>query len=266
MLFRSVAATNLDDGVISPGGIGYDINCGIRLLKTDYHFKEISNKIEQLSKEIYKTVPSGVGKGGKFKFDDKELDKVLEKGCIWAKEKGYANGDDLKFIESNGSLSSAESSAVSKYAKDRGRDQLGTLGSGNHFIEIDIIQNILDKEAAEVYGLFEGQIVIQIHTGSRGLGHQVASDYIKTMISAVKKYGIVIPDKELSCVPISSPEGKSYFAAMSASANYAWANRQLITYEVREAMESVFGKYNSKLNILYDVAHNIAKKIGRAHV
>ncbi|MFH1052231.1 MAG: RtcB family protein [bacterium] len=254
-----VAATNLNDGVISPGGIGYDINCGIRILKTKFSIDDIKGKINFLSKEIYNEVPSGVGKGGKVKLSFSDLDKVLNNGCKWALKEGYATDNDLQFTESNGSLASADSVAVSDYAKKRGFDQLGTMGAGNHFIEIDEVSEIFDEETARAFGLRKGQIVIQIHTGSRGLGHQVATDFIKKMNVKVRDFGIELPDRELSCVPISSCEGEEYFTAMSAAANFAWVNRQLITWEVRQAWKNVFGSAGGNLDLLYDVAHNIAK-------
>lgn len=254
-----VAATDLSEGVISPGGIGYDINCGIRVLKSKFNVEAIKSKINLLSKEIYNTVPSGVGRGGNIKLGTREIDNVLKNGCKWAQKEGYAIDSDLTFTESHGSLATADASAVSETAKKRGFDQLGTMGAGNHFIELNVVQDIFDEEAARVFGLKEGQVVIQIHTGSRGLGHQVATDYIKTMISKVEQYGIKLPDRELSCVPISSDIGEEYFAAMSAAANFAWVNRQIITWEVRRAWKNVFGSDSGDLQLLYDVAHNIAK-------
>ncbi len=255
----AVAATDLSDGVISPGGIGYDINCGIRLLKSNLSIDDIKDKIDDLAKEIYRYVPSGVGRAGRLQLSNAEMEKVLNLGCKWAENNLYTDENDLKYIESGGCLDSADASAVSKNAIDRGRDQLGTMGGGNHFVEVNRVQKIYDDEAAHVYGLEENQIVIQIHTGSRGLGHQVATDYIKQMIALAPQYGITLPDRELSCVPISAPEGQTYFAAMSAAANFAWTNRQLITWEIRQAWKNVFGDSRGKLSILYDVAHNIAK-------
>ncbi|MBI5325734.1 MAG: RtcB family protein [Ignavibacteriae bacterium] len=255
----AVAATDLNDGVISPGGIGYDINCGIRLLKSNLIFDEIRDRIERLAGEIYKYVPSGVGKSGRVQLSNAEMEKVLNYGCKWAESNGYAEEGDLNYIESEGYLESADAKTVSRGAVDRGRDQLGTMGAGNHFVEVNVVKKIYDEEAAASFGLKENQFVIQIHTGSRGLGHQVATDYIKQMISLAPHYGINLPDRELSCVPISSPEGQQYFSAMSASANFAWTNRQLITWEIRDAWRNIFGKSSGKLEILYDVAHNIAK-------
>ncbi len=254
-----VAAIDYKDGVISPGGIGYDINCGVRLLKTEIDQKEIRSRLDELAKELNKYVPSGVGKGGGLKLNMKELEEVLNNGVKWALEQGFGEDKDPHYIESRGSLPGAEASAVSDRAKERGRSQLGTMGAGNHFVEVDRIQNILDEEAAAAFGLYPGQIVIQIHTGSRGLGHQVAADYIRQIIGASKSFGYDLPDRELSCAPLNSPLGQDYFAAMCASANYAWTNRQLITHEVREAWENIFGKSAGRPRILYDVAHNIAK-------
>ncbi|HPI21287.1 MAG TPA: RtcB family protein [Candidatus Kapabacteria bacterium] len=255
----AVAATDLSSGVISPGGIGYDINCGVRLLKSNFSLDEIKSKLESIASEIYSLVPSGVGKSGNTKLNDNELNKVLNYGCKYAETQGWAHSNDLDFIESNGSMTQAESDSVSKLAKDRGRNQLGTMGAGNHFVEINYIDKIFDEEAAKVFGLYKNQIVIQIHTGSRGLGHQVATDYLKQMVSSMKKYEIELPDRELAAAPIDSDDGRRYFAAMAASANYAWTNRQLITWEIREAWKNVFGKAGKQLDILYDVAHNIAK-------
>jgi tRNA-splicing ligase RtcB (3'-phosphate/5'-hydroxy nucleic acid ligase) len=253
-----VAATLYPDGVISPGGIGYDINCGVRLLRSQNSFQETSHLIGQLSKEIFKEVPCGVGKGGFLDLSNKELDKVMTKGAKWGVENGYGKEDDVNYIESNGCIPGADPSAVSDHAKKRGADQLGTMGAGNHFVEVDRVEKIFDEDAAQAYGLFKEQIVILIHTGSRGLGHQVATDYIKLMLGVMSRYNIQLPDRELACVPFSSSEGKNYFSAMASAANFAFANRQLITQEVRNAYKKVFGN-SGELNILYDVAHNIAK-------
>ncbi|TAL69304.1 MAG: RtcB family protein [Bacteroidetes bacterium] len=255
----AVAATDLSNGVISPGGIGYDINCGIRLLKSNLSYDDIKSRIDLVAKEINRYVPSGVGKAGRLQLSNADMEKVLNYGCKWAESMLYTEDNDLKFIESGGCLESADSSKVSRNAIDRGRDQLGTMGAGNHFVEVNRVQQIFDEEIARAYGLYENQIVIQIHTGSRGLGHQVATDYIKQMLAIAPQYGITLPDRELSCVPVSSPEGQSYFAAMSASANFAWTNRQLITWEIRQPWKNIFGESSGKLEILYDVAHNIAK-------
>ncbi|SCP97672.1 RtcB family protein [Anaerobium acetethylicum] len=253
-----VAATSWPSGAISPGGIGYDINCGVRLLKSDCRFSQIEQYIGKLGHEIYKSIPSGVGKGGDIRLSVKELDNVLQHGSKWAVKNGYGNERDLERTESSGCLENAYPNAVSEKAKKRGIDQLGTLGSGNHFLEIDVVDEIYDTECADAYGLFKGQAVVLIHTGSRGLGHQVATDYVKIMMSSMEKYGISVPDRELAYAPFDSPEGQRYYAAMAAAANFAWANRQIITHKIREAWESVLGR-DARLTLLYDVAHNIAK-------
>lgn len=254
-----VAATEYPDGVISPGGIGYDINCGVRLLKSQLKINDIAKNEDTLGHQLMRSVPSGVGRGGSLKLNNKDLDAVLKKGVRWMVEQGHGTQDDIDHIESNGSLKEADPEKVSALAKKRGSDQLGTMGAGNHFVEVDRVEEIFEEETARDFGIFKDQIVILIHTGSRGLGHQIATDYIKTMSSAMPRFGIHLPDKELACAPLSSPEGTDYFAAMSAGANFAWSNRQLITEEVRQAWESEFGTGGGQLKILYDVAHNIAK-------
>jgi len=252
-----VAAFDLDEGVISPGGIGYDINCGVRLLASGERFEDLRGRISELAREIYRQVPSGVGHGNQITFSSKQLDQVLRDGAPRMVEFGYAEPEDLGHIESGGVLDAADASKVSEHAKQRGRDQLGTMGAGNHFVEIDRIDTIYDRDAAGCMGLFEGQIVIQLHTGSRGLGHQIATDFIRVMNRAMPTYGITVPDRELCCVPFHSAEGQEYFSAMSAGANFAWSNRQLITWEIRQAWKAVIG--SSPLHVVYDVAHNIAK-------
>ncbi|MBR9998128.1 MAG: RtcB family protein [Cyclobacteriaceae bacterium] len=253
-----VAATKYPDGVISPGGIGYDINCGVRLLKSALDFKDIRNHLEDLSKQLYREVPSGMGKGGPLKLKNKEVEGVLRYGAAWAVENGYGHGEDLEFIESNGRLTDARIKTVSTRAKQRGHDQLGTIGSGNHFVEVDRVSEIFDKGVAEAYGIREGQVVILIHTGSRGLGHQNATDYIRLMITEMAGYDIILPDRELACVPFNSSIGQDYFTSMAACANYAWCNRQVITWEIRKVWQNIFGA-EEKLDLVYDVAHNIAK-------
>ncbi|NTU58954.1 MAG: RtcB family protein [Chlorobiaceae bacterium] len=252
-----VAAFDLDDGIISPGGIGYDINCGVRLLATRESFERIGEKIPAIAREIYRRVPSGVGKGNLITFTLNRLDKVLHEGAPCMVEFGYGEKEDLDHIESGGVLEAASPAKVSQQAKQRGMDQLGTMGAGNHFVEIDRVAEIFDHEAAERMGLFKGQVVIQLHTGSRGLGHQIATDHIRIMNRAMPAYGITVPDRELGCAPFRSPEGQDYFSAMSAGANFAWANRQLITWEIRQAWTAVIG--HNPLRVVYDVAHNIAK-------
>lgn len=254
-----VAAMDLKEGVISPGGVGYDINCGMKLLKSSISEKDIKPYLERLATEIQKEVPSGLGRGRQTKLDIVSLDKILEGGAQRMIEQGYGEREDIENCESNGRISRADASFVSDKAKNRGRDQVGTLGSGNHFLEIQIVDEIFDEKTAEVFGLFKGQVVIMIHTGSRGLGHQIATDYINLMMRVVDRYGIKLPDRELVACPINSPEGQRYFKAMSCGANYAWANRQMITHFVRKAWRGVLGNKLGSLKALYDVAHNIAK-------
>ncbi len=257
-----VAAMAIDeDGVVSPGGVGYDINCGVRVLRTDLTVDEVRPRIKELIDEIFRNVPSGLGSTGKLKVSLAELDKVLSEGVGWAVSKGYGWADDPDRIEERGSWTLADPSKVSNTAKRRGSEQLGTLGSGNHFLEVQVVDRIYDERIAKVYGLFEGQIVVMIHTGSRGLGHQVASDYLAIMERAMRKYGTIPPDRELASIPFNSPEAQNYVKAMAAAANFAWTNRQLITHWTRESFKRVFHKDPDQLGmrIVYDVAHNIAK-------
>ncbi len=253
-----VAAMAWPDGVISPGGIGYDINCGVRLLRSQVSLADIDQRLEVLSQRLYHAVPSGVGEGGELKLSSLDIDAVLRHGVAWMLRQGYATESDLRCIESNGALENANPDKVSEQAKKRGGDQLGTLGAGNHFVEIDVVEEVFDEKVAQAFGLWKNQIVVLIHTGSRGLGHQVATDYIKVMMGAMADYGITLPDRELACVPFSSQEGKDYFAAMSAAANFAWSNRQMITHLVRQAWAKELGQ-DSQLSLVYDVAHNMAK-------
>ena len=255
-----VAAISTFNGVISPGVCGYDINCGMKLLKSDYSEKEIKPYLDKLATEIQKEVPSGLGKGRQIKLSIGEINKILEGGAQRLVEQGYGEKEDFENCEAGGKLEWADASVVSDYAKNRGRDQVGTLGSGNHFLEIQKVQELFDEKVAEAFGLFKDQIVIMIHCGSRGLGHQVCTDYLRTMIPAMQRYGIKVPDREFACVPFNSPEGQRYFAAMASAANYAWANRQMIAHFVRKAWKSVLGEKASSLVALYDVAHNIIKK------
>lgn len=254
-----VAAMDMENGVISPGGVGYDINCGMRLLKSEYSEKEIEPHLEKLATEIQKEVPSGLGRGRQIKLDAASISRILEKGAQRVVEQGYGGKEDLENCESNGKLSQADASLVSDHAKNRGRDQVGTLGSGNHFVEIQKVAEVFDEKTAGSFGLFPEQVVIMIHTGSRGLGHQIATDYIRIMMRAMDKYSIRLPDRELAACPINSPEGQKYLSAMAAGANYAWANRQMITHFIRKAWKSVLREKASPLILLYDVAHNIAK-------
>ena len=258
-----VAATAIDeDGVISPGGVGYDINCGVRLLRTNLEADEVKPRLRELVNELFRNIPSGLGRGGKIRLSIQELDKVLDEGVMWAVQRGYGWSDDPEHIEERGSWSLADSSKVSIRAKRRGAPQLGTLGSGNHFLEIQVVDKIYDPERAKAYGIdHEGQVMVMIHTGSRGLGHQVASDYLMIMERAMRKYGVRVPDRELASVPYSTREAQDYLRAMAAAANYAWTNRQLATYWVRESFKRIFHQDPDKLGleIVYDVAHNIAK-------
>lgn len=253
-----VFATRVSDGIISPGAVGYDQNCGVRLIYSNNSFDEIKNKLDDLATEIQKTVPSGLGRGHLKKLNIEELDKILEGGAQEIIKQGFGEKEDFEHCEANGRLNWADTSEVSETAKNRGRDQVGTLGSGNHFLEIQKVEEIYDENTAKVFGLFKNQVVIMIHTGSRGLGHQIATDYIRLMIQTMPKYGIKLPDNELACAPFNSIDGQRFFKAMACGANFAWANRQMITYYIRESWKKVFGD-GSQLKLLYDVAHNIAK-------
>ena len=254
-----VAATRYPDGVISPGGIGYDINCGVRLLTSTLKIDDVKDKIEALSKEMYAQIPSGMGKGGHIILSEEQMSQVLTTGAEWAIDNGYGIHEDLTYIENKGKLMDADPSKVSEMAKKRGTDQLGTIGSGNHFVEVDYVDDIYDKDIAKAYGLENRQLVVLVHTGSRGLGHQVATDYIRVMMSAMAKYNIKLKDRELACVPFNSKEGQNYFKAMCAAANYAWCNREVISWETRKAWKTIFGEAKGNLKLLYDVAHNMAK-------
>lgn len=252
-----VAASALPDGVISPGGIGFDINCGVRLLGSRLERGDVRD-VEQLLHQLARGVPTGYGRGGRLELDERALDAILEGGApqlVRAHRLGLE--EDLARIEDGGRLEGARASAVSDRAKQRGRDQLGTLGGGNHFLEIQRVQAIFDPEAARAFGLRLDQITVLIHTGSRGLGHQVCADYVKRMDAALARYGIVLPDRQLACAPLSSPEGRDYFAAMCAAANFAFANREVLTHRVRQAFASA--TRDGRLDVVYDVAHNIAK-------
>ncbi|NLG48736.1 MAG: RtcB family protein [Chloroflexi bacterium] len=256
-----VAAMSLSDGVISPGGVGYDINCGVRLLRSSIEAEALRPYMDDLMTALYQNVPSGVGASRAGKLSAKELAEVLEQGANWAVRQGLGRQEDVEHTESQGRMEEADASAVSQRAKDRGADQVGTLGSGNHFLEVDVVTEVFDEEIANAYGLFPGQVCVWIHCGSRGLGHQVCTDAVRTMQQVAPKYNITLPDRELACAPFSSQEGQEYFRAMSAAANFAWANRQVITHQVREAFKQVLGSHFSDcdLHMVYDVCHNIAK-------
>jgi len=257
-----VAATRIEDGVVSPGGVGFDINCGVRLLQTNLTEEEVKPKIEQLIAELYTNIPSGLGSTGKIRVSEKELDQVLIKGSRWALERGYGEAEDIVVTEESGCMKGADPDKVSSKAKKRGIPQLGTLGSGNHFLEVEVVDEIYDRDAAMAIGIRDvGQVLVLIHTGSRGFGHEVCSDYVRLLGEAVRKYGISLPDRQLACAPVKSPEGQDYLAAMSCAANYAWTNRQCIAHWTRESFAKVFGKSWRELGLkqVYDVAHNIAK-------
>ncbi|MEX0939951.1 MAG: RtcB family protein [Candidatus Babeliales bacterium] len=254
-----VAAMAIEKGgVISPGGIGYDINCGVRLLVSSLTKDEIKPHIERLATDIFNTVPSGVGKGGKIDLSISELDKVLNTGARYMLEKGFGVERDLEFCEEHGSMQGAQANLVSERAKKRGSDQLGTLGSGNHFLEVQAIEEIYDKNIADIFGLQKGLVTIMIHCGSRGLGHQVCTDYVRAMLPRIKDLGIELPDKELICAPFNSEIAQDYFGAMQAAANFAWANRHMIGHWVREVWQNIFGA-DAPLNLVYDLSHNIGK-------
>lgn len=251
-----VYATAGEEAVISPGSVGYDINCGTRLLLTDLTFNEIKPYLEKLADELNHAIPSGVGSTGKLKLNKEAMDQVLKEGAQKLVEKGYGEKEDVERCESYGILKGADPSKISEKAKMRGHDQLGTLGSGNHFLEIQKVTEIFDEKIAKEFGLYLNQITLLIHTGSRGFGHQVCTDYVRIMNASLNKYKIKLPDRELACAPFKSPEGQSYFSAMACAANFAWANRQLITYLTRKVWQKIL---NRPIKVLYDVAHNIGK-------
>jgi tRNA-splicing ligase RtcB len=256
-----VAATKLPDGVISPGGIGYDINCGVRLLSTKIHSKEVQPYLRDLTASLYSNCPSGVGGKGSIRLNAKQLNAVLRLGSEWALKNSYAEQEDLDCTEEGGRLSGADPSTVSKRAMERGMPQLGTLGAGNHFIEIDLVEKIYHPDAANSMGLREGYLTLQIHCGSRGFGHQICSDYVRELQSAVQRYGIHLPDRELVCAPLDSSEGQRYLSAMSCAANYAFCNRQVLASHARHSFEQVLrGRVEDwGLYQVYDIAHNIGK-------
>ena len=256
-----VLATELPDGVISPGGVGYDINCGVRLLATHLEQAEITPYLDDLASALYANCPSGVGKGGSVKLQSGELDRVLEDGSRWALKRGFASESDLERTEESGCLQGAQAASVSPRARERGKGQIGTLGAGNHFIEVDIVDEVLDDTIAQRIGLSRGQVAVQVHCGSRGLGHQVCSDYVKRFQKSISRYGFRLPDRELVCAPLSSPEGQDYLSAMRAAANYAFANRQVLAHHIRRSFEQALaGRVsNHHLYQIYDIAHNMAK-------
>ncbi len=256
-----VAAFDLKDGIISPGGVGYDINCGVRLLRSNLTKQEVLPRIKDLVEVLYNEIPSGVGSKGKIRLGPDEERRLLTKGARWAVENGFGEAADMERIESGGMIEGADPSLISSKAYERGRAQQGTLGSGNHFLEIQYVDEIYDENAANSLGLFEGQMTVMIHTGSRGFGHQVCTDFLEVMERAVSKYRIELYDRELACAPFSSPEAQDYLGAMRCAANYAWANRQCIMHWTREAFMKTLNSSPGTLgmSLVYDVAHNIAK-------
>ncbi|MDN3514487.1 MAG: RtcB family protein [Candidatus Brocadia sp.] len=257
-----VAAFDMDEGVVSPGGVGYDINCGVRLLRTGLYRVELANKLESIVNTLFANIPSGVGSRRKdLKLSQQAAKNVLKDGAHWAVSQGYGTKEDLEHIEEKGCIQGASPELVSSRAIERGLAQLGTLGSGNHFVEVGYVSEVYHEEVARVLGLEKDGITVMVHTGSRGLGYQVCDDFLRVMINAFHKYNIELSDRQLCCAPISSPEGREYLAAMACAANYAFANRQMITHWIRESFERVLhiGPKESKISLVYDVCHNIAK-------
>ncbi len=257
-----VAAMRLDDGVVSPGAVGYDINCGVRLLATHLMDDEVRPALDALSERLFRNVPSGVGAHGRLRLTTAEMTEVLREGAAWAVRRGHGRSRDLAHIESEGTIPGAQPEQASRKALSRGLDQLGTLGSGNHFLEVQRVEEIHDAQTARVFGLHDvGQVTVLMHCGSRGLGHQVCDDYLGVCGRSLSRYGITLPDRQLACVPLASPEGQAYLGAMAAAANFAFANRQVITHWVRESFEQVLRRSAESmgLDIVYDVAHNMAK-------
>lgn len=257
-----VAAFDAEEGIVSPGGVGYDINCGVRLLRTDLSHSEVRPRAKLMTHALFSAIPTGVGshhRGHSFDFGDYQ--GICREGAAWAVSRGYGITEDLKFIEESGRLPQADPARISDRARERGQGQLGTLGSGNHFVEFGYVEEVYDEKTAQVFGLEKGLVTVIVHTGSRGFGHQVCTDHLETMLMAAKKYHIDLPDRQLCCAPIRSPEGQDYLAAMAAAANYAFANRQMVTHYVREAFEKIFENSFEQLGIrvVYDVCHNIAK-------
>jgi tRNA-splicing ligase RtcB len=257
-----VAATNFETGVISPGGVGYDINCGVRLIRTNLTEDEVRPKLRELVKDMYRSVPSGLGNVGALNLSNQQLDSVLSDGVKWALNNGYGRSSDLEYCEENGTMKHSDPARVSGEAKKRGAKSLGTLGSGNHFLEVERVNRVIDPNAAKTFGISEeGRVCVLMHTGSRGLGHQVCSDYLKIIDAGSANFKIDLPDRELACAPAGSREAENYRLAMGSALNYAWTNRQIITHRIRKAFERVFQRSESDLgmDLVYDVAHNICK-------
>ncbi|HLB25087.1 MAG TPA: RtcB family protein [Nitrospirota bacterium] len=256
-----VVATRMEDGVITPGGVGFDINCGVRVLRTNLSRADIKDKVRGLVEGMFASIPTGVGAKGELRLSMQDFNKMLVKGARWAVENGYGSAEDLDHIEARGTIEGADPDKISGKAYERGKGQLGTLGSGNHFAEIQFVERVFDQKAADALGLREGQVTVMIHTGSRGFGHQVCTDYLRVMEGSVRKYGFVLPDRQLACAPINSPEGRDYLAAMRAAANFGFTNRQMIMHWTRETFMRVLGLSPRDLgmSLIYDVAHNIVK-------
>jgi tRNA-splicing ligase RtcB len=257
-----VCATDPDEGgVISPGGVGYDINCGVRLVRSNLSYRDVKGRLRQLIEELFRSVPTGVGKSGRYRFETRELRRILAEGASYVIERGHGTPNDLEFMEAGGVLDGADPDAVSTRALERGEEQCGTLGSGNHFLEVQIVDHVFDETAAGVMGLEKDMVCVMIHSGSRGLGYQVCDDALAMLRKAPEKYGIELPDRQLACAPVNSREGQHYIGAMRAAANFAWCNRQLLMQQAREVFARVFGQswQELQMNLIYDVAHNIAK-------
>lgn len=259
-----VAAFDPREGIISPGGVGYDVNCGMRLIRTNLTLADVRPRLEPLMTELFRKVPAGVGSKGSVRLNRRDFDDVMRKGARWCVERKYGWTEDLERIEERGCIAAADPSRVSDRAVERGHSQLGTLGAGNHYLEVQVVSNdrIFDLQTASAFGITgHDQIVVMVHCGSRGFGHQVASDYLKAFEKAMRRYGITVKDQQLACAPFHSPEGQDYFSAMNCAANSAFANRQVITHHIREAFTAIFGSSAEELgmHLVYDVAHNIAK-------
>jgi tRNA-splicing ligase RtcB len=257
-----VCATDPQEGgVISPGGVGYDINCGVRLVRSNLFYRDVKPHVTELVEELFRQVPTGVGRGGKYRFDPRELKRMMAEGPRRLAERGLATPGDIDHTEAGGRLDGAEPDHVSDRALERGKDQCGTLGSGNHFMEVQVVDAVFDEEAAHAMNLEKDMVCVMIHSGSRGLGYQVCDDALRLLRGVPEKYGISLPDRQLACAPVESPEGEHYLGAMRAAANYAWCNRQLLMWQARESFETIFGRpwQELQMNLVYDVAHNIAK-------
>ena len=254
-----VAAFDMTEGVISPGGVGFDINCGVRLITTPLTEADLAGKKREVIERLFAAVPTGVGGKSNLRVSNKDLTAVMVDGARWAVERGLGTEADLVRCEGEGAMPGADPDAVSAKARQRGVPQLGTLGAGNHFLEVQVAKEIVDPEAAKVFGIAEGQVCFMVHCGSRGLGHQVATDHLRTLEGALPKYGIRLPDRQLACAPLDSPEGRAYYGGMVSAANYAWANRQVIMHEARKVFAHLFGIEYDEMQLIYDVAHNVAK-------